>query len=223
MFSIRITAESTMMPKSTAPTESRLASCPISTMTMTAKNSANGILTPTMMALRKLPRKTHWMTKTSRQPKMRLCRTVWVVTDYQRRAVVVGNDLDPRRQRAVPVHLVDFCLDEGDDVVGVIDAAHDDNRQGDVTVVILAGDAEPRHVADRNFGDVLDLNRHAVDLSEHDVLDVVDAPALRQIGVAAGVHQADAADVHRLLADGDLAAADIDVGVAERGDDLRHA
>ena len=34
-----------------------------------------------MMALRKSPRKSHWMKKTRRQPNTRLCRTVWVVTD----------------------------------------------------------------------------------------------------------------------------------------------
>ncbi len=70
-----------MMPKSTAPTESRLASSPIITMMITAKNSAKGILTPTMMALRKLPRNIHWIKKTSTQPKIRLCNTVCVVTD----------------------------------------------------------------------------------------------------------------------------------------------
>ncbi len=80
MFSTRITAESTMMPKSTAPTDSRLASSPWQTSMMMVKNSANGMLTPTMMALRRSPRKIHWIRNTSRQPKTRLCRTVWVVT-----------------------------------------------------------------------------------------------------------------------------------------------
>ena len=102
-----------------------------------------------------------------------------------------------------------------------IRAAHDHDGQGHVVFVVLAGDAEPRHVADRNLGDILDLYRHAVDLSQHDILDVADPPTLGQIGVAAAIHQADAADVDRLLADSDLAAADIDVGVAERADDLR--
>ena len=75
-------------------------------MMMMAKNSANGMLTPTMMALRRLPRKTHWMKNTSRQPKMRLCSTVWVVTATSDGAVVIGNELDPRRQCAVAIHFL---------------------------------------------------------------------------------------------------------------------
>jgi len=47
---------------------------------MIEKNSAKGMLMPTMIALLRSPRKTHWMKKTSRQPKIRLCRTVRVVT-----------------------------------------------------------------------------------------------------------------------------------------------
>ena len=60
-FSTRITAESTMMPKSTAPSDNRLASSPSITRMMMLKNSANGMLTPTMMALRRSPRKIHWI------------------------------------------------------------------------------------------------------------------------------------------------------------------
>src|SRR6202034_3222316 len=46
--------------------------------------------------------------------------------------------------------------------------------------------------------------------------------ALREVVLAPVVHQPDAADVDGLLADADLASADIDVGVAERGEDLRY-
>ena len=44
-----------------------------------AKNRANGMFNPTMIALRRLPRKIHWIKKTSTHPKIRLCRTVCVV------------------------------------------------------------------------------------------------------------------------------------------------
>ena len=128
MFSTRITAESTMMPKSTAPIDSRLASSPCSTSMMMLKNSANGMLTPTMIALRRSPRKIHWIRKTSTQPKIRLCSTVCVVTRDQRRAVVERHDLDARRQAAVVIHLVDLGLDSRHDVVGVERAAHHDDR-----------------------------------------------------------------------------------------------
>ena len=80
MFSTRITAESTMMPKSTAPSDSRLADSPVSTSIMMLKNSANGMFMLTITALRTSPRKIHWMKNTSRQPKIRLWITVCVVT-----------------------------------------------------------------------------------------------------------------------------------------------
>ena len=76
-----MTAELTMIPKSTAPTDKRFASSPRKTRIMMLKNKANGMLMPTMMALRRLPRKTHCTMNTKRQPKIRLCRTVVVVTD----------------------------------------------------------------------------------------------------------------------------------------------
>ncbi len=109
----------------------------------------------------------------------------------------------------------------GHDIVGVQRAIHDDDGVDHVVVMIAAGLAEPRHVADRDFGDVFDEDRHAVRLAERDILDVLDIVALRQIRGAAGIHEADAADIHRLLAEIDGAAADIDIGVAERGDHLR--
>ena len=91
--------------------------------------------------------------------------------------------------------------------------------------MIAPGLAEPRHDAHRNLGDILDEDRQPARRRQHDVLDVADLVALGQIRLAAGIHQADAAHVHGLLADVDGAAADIDVGVAERGDHLlqRHA
>ena len=94
------------------------------------------------------------MKNTSRQPNTRLCRTVWVVTPTSDAAIVIGHDLDAGRQGAVGVDLVDFRLDLGQDVVGVLGAAHHDDGGGDVVVVVAAGDAEARHIADG------DLARH---------------------------------------------------------------
>ena len=104
----------------------------------------------------------------------------------------------------------------------MISSAHDDDCQCDIVIMILAGDSKPRHIAHCDLGDVFHLHRNAVRLGEHDILDVVDVPALGEIAAAAAVEQTDAADIDRLLADGDLAAADIDIGVAERADDLRY-
>ena len=82
----------------------------------------------------------------------------------------------------------------------------------------LPADAKARHIADRNRGDILDLDRKTVRLAQDDVLDVLDLVALGDVVGAAAVDQSDAADIDRLLADRDLTAADIDIGVAERGD-----
>ncbi len=78
--STMMTVPSTMRPKSSAPTDRRLADSPRTTRMMTAKNSAKGIVATTMSALRRLPRKSHCTTRISRMPTIMLCRTVWVVT-----------------------------------------------------------------------------------------------------------------------------------------------
>ena len=141
---------------------------------------------------------------------------------HQRAAVVIGNELDARRQASIAVELVDLGLDARHYVIGMKSAVHDNDRQGNVVIMIAAGNTEPRPKADRDLGDVLHLHRNAIHLGEHDVLDVVDLPALGQIQFAAAVEQPDTADVHGLLADSDLASAHIDIGVAECADDLRN-
>ena len=80
MFSTMMTVASTTSPKSMAPTDSRLADSPRSTMSPMAKDSANGMVMATMTALRRLPRKAHCRRKISTMPATMLCSTVWVVT-----------------------------------------------------------------------------------------------------------------------------------------------
>ena len=46
----------------------------------------------------------------------------------------------------------------GYDVVGVKGAAHDDDRHDNVALVIQTGDTEPWHIANRDFGNILDLD-----------------------------------------------------------------
>ena len=189
---------------------------------MMLKNSANGMLTPTMMALRRSPRKIHWITNTRMQPKMRLCSTVWVVTLDQRGAVIERHDLDARRQRPVAVDFFHLGVDARHHVVGVKRAVHHQDSGHDIVLVIAAGFAEPRHIADIDLRDILDLNRYAVRLGQRNVLDVVDFITLGQIQTAAAVDEADAADIDGLLTEIDGATADIDIGVADRGDHLRY-
>ena len=130
------------------------------------KNSANGILAPTMIALRRSPRKTHWMKKISKQPKTQVVHHRAGGHGDERRAVVIGHELDPRRQRAVVVDLLDLGSNARHHVVGVQRAVHDDDGGDDIVLVVAAGLAEARHVADGNLGDVFDKDRHAVRLAE---------------------------------------------------------
>ncbi len=80
MFSTMITVASTMMPKSIAPIDSRLADSPFSTRIITANRSAKGMVAETISALRRSPRNSPLMKKMSRTPTTMLCSTVWVVT-----------------------------------------------------------------------------------------------------------------------------------------------
>jgi hypothetical protein len=139
---------------------------------------------------------------------------------YQRGPIIVGNQLHSGRQGSVIVYFFHFRLDAGHHIIRVIGSAHHDNGQRHIIVAVAPGNAQPRHKADRDFGDLLYLHRNAVHLREHDVLDVVHLPALGQIVCPSAVEQPDAADIHGLLADRDLASADIDVGATECPDDL---
>src|SRR5262249_37443640 len=79
-----------------------------------------------------------------------------------------------------------------------------------------------RHITDRNACNVLDLDRQAAGLGQDNVFDVLYVITVRYVICAAAIDQADAADVDRLLTDGDFPAADIDVAVPKRADQLRH-
>ena len=151
---------------------------------------------------------------------MRLCRTVVVVTDTRRRAVVERDELHSRRQGAVTVDLVDFRLDPRHHVIGVQRPVHHHDGSDDVVFAVAAGLAEPGDMADIDFGDVLDLDGQAVRLRQHDVADVADMIALGQIVGATAVQKADTADVDRLLPEIDGPTAHIGVGVADGADDL---
>ena len=79
MFSIMMTVASTMMPRSIAPIDSRLADSPRITVIITARNSATGIFAATISAQRRSPRNTHWIRKISATPNSKLCSTVCTV------------------------------------------------------------------------------------------------------------------------------------------------
>ena len=80
MFSIMITVESITMPKSTAPSEMRLAGVPVITRPMMATRSASGMFKAVIKAARQLPRKRISTSVTSPMPMSRFSSTVCVVT-----------------------------------------------------------------------------------------------------------------------------------------------
>src|SRR5262249_20449109 len=139
----------------------------------------------------------------------------------QRGAVVDRDELHTGGERAVAIDLVDFAAHPRHHLVGVQGAVHDDDRGDHLVLVVAPGLPSRRHVADRALGYVFDEHRHAVRLEQQHVLDVLDLVTLGEVRRAAAVHQADAAYVDRLLAEVDRAPADVDVGVADRADDLR--
>ena len=130
--------------------------------------------------------------------------------------------MTPARQAAVVIQVVD-CRS----TLGIMSAVfsvrplHHDGADH-VVLVVAAQNAQPWPVAHRYVSDVLHQNGNAVALGQDHIFDVVDFVALGQIVVAAIVDQADAANVDGLLAYADFPPADIDVGVAERGQNLGH-
>ena len=123
-------------------------------------------------------------------------------------AVVDPLDLHARRQDRGIVDGGDQLLDAGNGRRTLLAAPHQHDALHDVVVLVEAGDAEPRLLADGDRGDVLDQHRIAAGLRHHGVVEVFDR-----------ADQADAAHHGGLRADIDGVAADIDVGVA---DGLQH-
>ena len=125
-------------------------------------------------------------------------------------AVIERHDLDARRQRSVgvdPLHRRAHALDH---VHGAFELLHQHDAGHDVGLVVTAGEAEPGCEADFDLGDVGHQHRNAALLGQHDVADIVHRG-----------DDADAADVDRLFADRDGAAADIGIAGRDRGHDLR--
>ena len=82
----------------------------------------------------------------------------------QRAAIVIGDDLNARRQASIAVELFDLGLDARDDVVGMLGPSHHHNRGRDIVFVVPAPDSKARHIADGNARDILDLDRKTVRL-----------------------------------------------------------
>ena len=79
MFSTTITAPSTMMPKSMAPSESKLAGIPLIFSPMNVASSDSGITTATIAAGRNRPRNRNSTSRPAARLPPRFLNTVWSV------------------------------------------------------------------------------------------------------------------------------------------------
>ncbi len=125
-------------------------------------------------------------------------------------AIVDALDAHAGRQNAGIVDGLNELVDALDGRRALLAAPHQDDALHDVVGLVEPGNAEARLLADGDGRDVLDQHRIAARLRHHGVGEIVDRP-----------DQADAAHDGRLLANIDGVAADIDVGVADRLEQLR--
>src|SRR6266852_5388470 len=126
--------------------------------------------------------------------------------------LAVVDSLDPHagRQDAGVVDRRHQLFDAQNRWRALLTAAHQHDSLHDVIVLIEAGDAEPRLLANSYGGDILDENRVATTLGHHGAGKIAD-----------GTDQADAAHHGGLRSDVDGIAADIDVGIADGLQQLR--
>ena len=138
MFSTMMTEESTMMPKSTAPMDSRFADLPRKNSIEKANNSASGMLMATMMAVRMLLTNMNRITTTSSTPDQQVFRHGLGGDVEQIRAVVIGLDLHAGQPPAGcgVVEFLDFLLDVLQGGQGVLVLAHQHDALHHVVLVV---------------------------------------------------------------------------------------
>ncbi len=90
--------------------------------------------------------------------------------------LAIVDALDPHagRKNVAVVDALDLLLDAPDGRHALLAAAHQHDALHDVVVIILAGDAEARLVADDDLGDVLHQHGVAADLGQHRVVEIVE-------------------------------------------------
>ena len=113
---------------------------------------------------------------------------------------------------AIRVELLDRLANARDNLHGALELLHQHDAEHDVRDVVASGDAEPWREPDLHIGNVGEQHWDTALLGEHDVANILQR-----------LHNTDAADIDRLLAHRDGAAAD--VGIARRNgiQDLRQS
>ena len=116
-----------------------------------------------------------------------------------------------RRQDIAGIDVLDLVLDATDRRRALLTAVHQHDALNDIVVIVLTGDALARQVRHLDLGDIRDLDWDAFGRGDDDVSYIV-----RRLD------QTDAADDRRLGSEVQGLAADIDIGIANRRDHLRH-
>ena len=138
MFSTMMTEESTMMPKSTAPMESRFADLPRKYSMEKANSKASGILMATMMAVRMLLTNMNRIDDDEQHADHQVFRHRLGGDVEQVRAVVIRLDLHAGQLppgRGV-VELLDFLLDVFQGGQGILVLAHQHDALDHVVLVM---------------------------------------------------------------------------------------
>ena len=118
---------------------------------------------------------------------------------------------DTGRQDAAAVHLVDFGFDALDGRYALRAAPHQHDALDDIIDLVVSRDTEARQVTDADVGDVADDDRSSLIVRYERAADLM-----------CRMDQPHSTNHGRLLAEIDRLTTDIDVGIAECGQYLRH-
>ncbi len=204
-------APSTMMPKSMAPSDSRLAEIPLWYIRMKATTIANGTVMPTINALRGLPRKRMRTMSTRPMPDEHRALDLVDRCVDQVRAVEIGHDLNVVGLQ-LRVEFGDLGMHAFQNARRIFVAQQQHGSLDDVVLVVLADDAMALLVAELELAEIAHQDRRAVVLGDDDVAEIVER-----------LHEADAADHVAELAAIEHAAAGIGVVGADRIGDVAAA
>ena len=143
---------------------------------MKAVTMANGMVMPTIRALRGLPRKRMSTMSTRPMPENTVCATLSTVDVDQVGAIEIGHDLHVVGLQAL-VELGDLGVDAVEHPRRIFVAQQQHGAFDDVVLVVLADDAVALLVGELQLAEVAHQDRRAVVLGDDDIAEVVERSA----------------------------------------------
>ena len=170
-FSTMITAPSTIRPKSSAPRLIRLALTLFWTIPVMRMSIDSGITAAVMSAARQLPSSASSTTTTSSAPSKRLVATVLMVrsTSIVRSYTVSAITPSGRERLTSSSFAATRC-----DTVRLFSPNSMNTVPSTDLLAVLSRRAGAQLLAQQHFGNVLDADRHALLVTHHDVLDLLE-------------------------------------------------